>query len=805
MRRWLIRHWVSGLISLTIFIGIAGNVILLQEIGTPFAGFISSRNFYEPNIGYIDLETTPTWWPGLPLIAPITAINGKPYSSNVRHEFAASYEQADKTATLTLLSDNGEVDFPVTVYRFTMAHYFDLKAIELVTAAAFWLLAIMVYRANPTGIVNRVFAIACSLVALHRMLTVTTLFLDDRFVPHFWELVILITAAFLGAAFFHFACLFPQRMQTVNRILPPVFYGLAIMFTLFFLYARLTWLLNLTPLLASYLENWAFWGTLVMFGISVLFLLGRLTTLLLQQSRTQREQRILLIICSGVLLSLPVIVMVLLPVLPISHNAFHSFWQGFDLRPLLLAIPLAFAYVILRYQALQSRHVLFTVVIVLASAALLANLGVGVWLHMNPQVAASGRASPMLFVLGVSLASGALWAGQETRQAIFGRVFMWDERSYTAVNQFGQQVLQETNIDILPQTIADALVEKLDLEQAVVWLWQADNSRLQLHGQAGLLPTSLPQTLQLDKSFFDTHTQPLYLRHPTLTKLPAVLQTVSLENGFEVLVALTLNIEPVGLLALGKRWDEEIFDARDLEIVTLIAQQATLFLVAARQMAELRQVPQRMAAVQEQERLRIAQELHDTIQQFLGRLPFFLELSRDAVQDEPDEADKLLERSIADVEQAARTVRQIRNNLAPSQLSGGITRPLQDLISRFTQRTAIDTQINIEREIDQQLPLTGRHALYRVMQQALDNIEGHAEATAVAVEIHLETNKVVFVINDNGRGFSESERQRAQAQGSFGLQSMQARIEGAGGQLQITSTYTDGTKLVGWLPLIAPE
>src|SRR6185369_8655098 len=100
----------------------------------------------------------------------------------------------------------------------------------------------------------------------------------------------------------------------------------------------------------------------------------------------------------------------------------------------------------------------------------------------------------------------------------------------------------------------------------------------------------------------------------------------------EVVTPLAISGRAVGLLGSGKRWDEEIFDERDLQITELIAQQAGLFLLTALQIEQLRQVPQEIATAQERERFKIAQELHDTIQQFLGRLPFFLEVSRGAAR-----------------------------------------------------------------------------------------------------------------------------------------------------------------------------
>ena len=81
------------------------------------------------------------------------------------------------------------------------------------------------------------------------------------------------------------------------------------------------------------------------------------------------------------------------------------------------------------------------------------------------------------------------------------------------------------------------------------------------------------------------------------------------------------------------------------------------------------------------------------------------------IQGNPEEADAVLERCIAEVETAAQTVRQIRNNLSPLQLEDGLTRPLETLVENFRARTGVAVQLSITTELDATLSPGGRHAL----------------------------------------------------------------------------------------------
>jgi signal transduction histidine kinase len=95
-----------------------------------------------------------------------------------------------------------------------------------------------------------------------------------------------------------------------------------------------------------------------------------------------------------------------------------------------------------------------------------------------------------------------------------------------------------------------------------------------------------------------------------------------------------------------------------------------------------------------------------------------------------------------------------------------------------------------------------RHALYRVVQQALDNIEAHAHAQHVRVTLARTANdQICLCVEDDGRGFSAADAERWAADGHFGLRSMCARLESIGGCVTIDSAPGRGTRVVARLPL----
>jgi two-component system, NarL family, sensor histidine kinase UhpB len=138
--------------------------------------------------------------------------------------------------------------------------------------------------------------------------------------------------------------------------------------------------------------------------------------------------------------------------------------------------------------------------------------------------------------------------------------------------------------------------------------------------------------------------------------------------------------------------------------------------------------------------------------------------------------------------------------MAPIQLEHGFTSALERLVENFRTRTGLIAALTIPDNLEDFLPPVAQLPLYRVIQQALDNIAEHADAKQVAISLSIHEGKISFEITDDGKGSSTTERIYAQEQGSFGLKSMAARIKNLNGDFTFSSEPSVGTKVAGWLP-----
>jgi len=212
--------------------------------------------------------------------------------------------------------------------------------------------------------------------------------------------------------------------------------------------------------------------------------------------------------------------------------------------------------------------------------------------------------------------------------------------------------------------------------------------------------------------------------------------------------------------------------------------------------AELRHLSSQLLEVQENERKRIAGELHDSIGQSLTAIKFGLEnaitsISQDAVEDSIE----LLEALIPVVQQASEEVRQIHTDLRPSLLDDlGIISTISWFCREFEK---VYSGIKIEKKVDmeeKQVPEPLKIVIFRVLQEALNNISKYGKANHVRISLKGITGKMEFIVEDNGQGFDiEHMRYVKSSKRGFGLTSMKERIELSGGAFVIESTPGVGT------------
>ena len=210
---------------------------------------------------------------------------------------------------------------------------------------------------------------------------------------------------------------------------------------------------------------------------------------------------------------------------------------------------------------------------------------------------------------------------------------------------------------------------------------------------------------------------------------------------------------------------------------------------------QLRDLAAHGEAAMEQERKRIAREIHDEQGSLLTALKMDLTLLRRELGDAPPAIGQRLDTMQHLVEEAVRVMRQVASQLRPAVLNLGILPALEWLTEEFRQRTGIACHLLAGDDI----PLDDSRAttLFRIVQESLTNVTRHAEASQVDIGLSLEAEHIRLEIADNGKGFDPSQV----GGNSFGLLGMGERLEALGGKLRIDSAPGRGTRLHITIPL----
>ncbi len=216
----------------------------------------------------------------------------------------------------------------------------------------------------------------------------------------------------------------------------------------------------------------------------------------------------------------------------------------------------------------------------------------------------------------------------------------------------------------------------------------------------------------------------------------------------------------------------------------------------------LHQLSQRLLTLQDDERRRIARELHDSTGQCLAATVLNLEfVSRDEAALGP-RARKALRDAIAGATACAGEVRTISYLLHPPMLDeAGLAAALQWYVAGFGKRSGIAVQLELPQDLDRLEPRL-RTALFRIVQEALTNIHRHAASPSAHVRVLLENRSLSLQVSDKGRGMpAEILRDPGGVRGlGVGLAGMHERVRQLGGELAIQSGDS-GTTVVAKFPL----
>jgi len=219
--------------------------------------------------------------------------------------------------------------------------------------------------------------------------------------------------------------------------------------------------------------------------------------------------------------------------------------------------------------------------------------------------------------------------------------------------------------------------------------------------------------------------------------------------------------------------------------------------VAQREAAEsLQSLTRRLVEVEESERRRIAGELHDRVGQTLSALNINLDIALGKLgESAPQELRMRLRDSLGLVDGTLQTIEDVMAELRPPLLEEyGIGAALGWYAEEFAKRTNINVKIeDLARERNRQLHRDAAVALFRIAQEALNNVAKHAQASHVWLRLEADASHLTLTVRDDGKGF-DPQTPKARAT-RLGMTTMQERVTAIGGMLELESAPGKGTTL----------
>jgi signal transduction histidine kinase len=225
----------------------------------------------------------------------------------------------------------------------------------------------------------------------------------------------------------------------------------------------------------------------------------------------------------------------------------------------------------------------------------------------------------------------------------------------------------------------------------------------------------------------------------------------------------------------------------------------TVELDAANQ--SLRELSARLLQLQDDERRRIARELHDSVGQMLAALNMNLSTVRSDIERLTKTAEALTD-SESLVEEMSKEVRTISHLLHPPLLDeAGLSSAVRWYIDGFAQRSNIQVVLDLPDDFGR-LPREAETAIFRVVQECLTNIHRHSESSIAKIRFRHLDGQVVVEVQDKGKGISSDKLAEMAAAGTpgVGIRGMRERLRQLGGDLEINSGHS-GTSVMARLPV----
>ena len=204
-------------------------------------------------------------------------------------------------------------------------------------------------------------------------------------------------------------------------------------------------------------------------------------------------------------------------------------------------------------------------------------------------------------------------------------------------------------------------------------------------------------------------------------------------------------------------------------------------------------------AIREEEKARLARELHDELAQSLTALKMDTIWVRDNAAGGPETVAARLNEMVVMLDRTVAATRRMAADLRPLLLDDlGLVPAIEWLASSFSQRCGVPCSLSVDEGLELELQEPYATAVFRIVQESLANVAKHAGASQVAVALGKAAGAVILVVQDNGCGFFTAAARKPQ---SLGLMGLRERAQLLGGRVTIKSAPGQGTCVEVCIPL----
>ncbi len=359
-----------------------------------------------------------------------------------------------------------------------------------------------------------------------------------------------------------------------------------------------------------------------------------------------------------------------------------------------------------------------------------------------------------------------------------------------------EQMHRHLQLDQVLQALVDVAVDTLHAEKSAIFLWEEERERWAIKVARGFNPEAVNQlsfaTGEGTVGQTAASAEPIFVANAPSDQLgemerPEAIKA-ALSEGIQSFVHLPILID-------GKTF--AVFNVSFTELHAFEPDEQRLFLALAQRAAQAIEnawiygQAQEFAAVEERQRL--ARDLHDAVTQTLFSTSLIAEVLPRVWEKNQEDGRQRLEQ----VRQATRSaLAEMRTLLLELRPTGLAETDLADLLHQLAEavqgRTRLSVTVDVQDEEEYPSPPTEVHiALYRIAQEALNNITKHARAKQVKLKLQREPDRITLSIIDDGRGFDHGNI----PQGHFGIVIMKERAKEVGARLTIESQIEGGTQV----------